>query len=245
MSAPDILDEIKDDLGIPADDATNDDWIARRIAGIWSRIEHYTARALCVPPQAFVDDYSLMVSVDPHQPSPPALWLPPRSTIFLRYFPVVSIEELFLDGQPGTAADVRFDPRNGKLFSLTGSTWVEDLSRRLWQSQTRITYKAGWDEVPGDLYEIVLGCMQTQWAARQAQAAGAPAGGTISGINVIDVGSIEVTAGANSFVQAASKGAGAADPLLGPYLSMLDLYVDHRSLLGLATVPVTTPAPTP
>jgi hypothetical protein len=33
----------------------------------------------------------------------------------------------------------------------------------------------------------------------------------------------------------------AVDPLLGPYAALLDLYIDHRSLIGGALRPVTEP----
>jgi hypothetical protein len=237
MSAPDaLLDAIKDDLGIT--DGTQDAWLQRRLNGIWSRIEHYTSRVLASPPAAFVDDWSLIVVNNRHYPVPPSREYVSRASVFLRYFPVASIEAVEINGAASEPADVQFDPSNGKLFTLTGSLWSEDLSARLHHCHTKITYKAGWDEVPGDLYEIVLGSMQTLWAPRSAGASGGISG-TISEINVIDVGSVQMQAG-NEFVQGASKAGSAQDPLLGPYLSMLDLYVDHRSLIGHATMPVTT-----
>jgi hypothetical protein len=241
MSAPAaLLDNIKDDLGIT--DTASDAWLQRRLDGIWSRIEHYTSRVLASPPAAFIDDWSRMVINDPQQPLPPPLYFAPRATVFLRYFPVASIEAVELDGQTGVPGDVRFDPRTGKLFNLDGSSFAQDLSSRLFMAQTRITYKAGWDEVPGDLYEIVLGAMQTLWEGRGGSAGGGGLTGTVSEISVIDVGSVQMSAG-NAFVNATMKGVGTTDPLLGPYLNMLDLYVDHRSLIGHALLPVTEPVP--
>ena len=104
--------------------------------------------------------------------------------------------------------------------------------------RVRITYKADWEELPADLYECLLGCMQTLWAQRQSQSAGM-SGGTVNRISVIDVGDVELSP-VNPFVQAASRGPGAADPLLGPYTNVLDVYVDHRSGMGLEIFPTTS-----
>lgn len=241
MSAPDILDEIKEDLGITDDDS--DAWLERRIAGIWSRMEHYTSRALCSPPQGFVDDWGLISFNGTQLPAPPATWLPPRASVFLRYFPVASIDAVNWDTGTGDASAVRFDARTGKLFGFD-QVWAEDLGPFLFNARMRVTYKAGWDEVPGDLYEIVLGAMQTLWAGRGGAAGSGGLSGTIESINVVDVGTVQLSQG-NAFVQSANKGAGAADPLLGPYVSLLDLYVDHRNLLGWQGQPTTTPVEPP
>lgn len=226
--APISLDDIKADLGIT--DASQDDWLQRRIDGAWSRMELYTRRKLCSPPQPFVDDWGEIAFIEASQPMPPPLWYPPSATVFLRYFPVASIDALELDGTAGTPADVRFDPRNGKLFTLVaGSIYAEDLSRVLIGQRARITYKAGWDTLPADLYEIVMNAVQVQWRQRAAQVAGmtGPGGGTITQIDAADVGSVQMSDG-NMFQQSSARSSG-GDPLLGPYLGMLDAYIDHRS----------------
>ena len=50
--APIDLDTIKDDLGIPTGDTSQDEWLQRRIDGVWARMEAYTCRKLCAPPAA-------------------------------------------------------------------------------------------------------------------------------------------------------------------------------------------------
>src|SRR5262249_28976189 len=146
MSAPDILDAIKADLGIT--DNSQDQWVQRRIDGAWARMEAYTLRKLCSPPQSFVDDWGDIATVQEAQPQPPMLYMPPAATVFLRYFPVTEISALELDGAAGLAADVRFDPRTGKLFTLyPGSIYAEDLSRTLFTSRAKVTYKAGWNTI--------------------------------------------------------------------------------------------------
>jgi hypothetical protein len=240
MSAPDLTAELKEDLGITAADTTQDEWIERRVAGIWSRLEHATNRRLCIPPAKFMDDFTAIAGVDVWWVSPPAIASMPRTTVFLRQFPVVSIEALEVGTEDRDPTGVRFNPRTGRLLTLNDPVNIAiDVSREM-LGTTKITYLAGWDEIPGDLYEIVLGAIQVQWAGR-AGASGASGGlvGTVSEINVIDVGSIQMGAG-NAFVQDAGKAGYVRDPLLGPYASMLDAYIDHRSGIGNQWMPVTT-----
>lgn len=233
--APIDLANLKDDLGII--DNTQDAWLQRRVNGIWSRIEAYTARKLCAPPAPFVDDWGLVFENQKQYPAPPALWHAPSTTVFLRYFPVSSIDAVEINGNAGDASGVRFDPKTGKLFALQGETWLWDISHVLVGERVKVTYKAGWDEIPADLYEVVLGAVNQQWSTRQSAIAGGVAG-TPTKLDIIDVGSVDLDP-ANLFVDSAA--AGGSDPLLGPYASMLDLYVDHRSLIGWALAPVTTP----
>lgn len=229
MSAPDILADIKADLGITA--STDDAWLQRRIAAIWARMEVYTSRRLCAPPATFVDDWGTVVSTAPVWPVPPIVRHPPRASVFLRYFPVVSIEQVELDGAPFVTVPM-FDGKTGKVLSVyDASPWAGDMSTALRNGRAKITYTAGWATVPPDLYEIVLGAIQPLWSAKRG--GGIPGvAGNVTGINVMDVGSVEL-AEASLFVSSASKtGGGTGDPLLGPYANMLDLYIDHRSRLG-------------
>jgi hypothetical protein len=238
MSAPpNILDALKADLGIPD---TEDAWLQRRVDGVWARMQVYTSRDLAVPPGQFIDDWGEIAVADPQQPLPPALWFAPRASVFLRCFPVVSIDAITIDGSVIDAAGTHFDWRTGKLFTLGQTQYAEDLSGRLRCSRAQITYTAGWAECPADLYEVVQGAIGVLWNSRQGQSSGT-GGGTITGINAIDVGSIEIAPG-NAFVNATLKGAGTNDPLLGPYVNMLDHYVDERVRIGHALMPTTRPA---
>jgi hypothetical protein len=242
VSAPDILDDIKADLGIIG--TTDDPWLQRRIDGAWARIEKYTARALAAPPASFVDDWGKISSANQQFPVPPSYIYAPRASVFLRYFPVTELVEVRLDGTPiPELADVTFDSKTGKLFSVSGGDYSEDLSARLRGARARITYKAGWAACPPDLYEIVLGVVTTQWTAKGSSATGM--GGVVSSVSLGDVGSIELSQG-NAFVVNAGRSAtGSVDPLLGPYITMLDGYVDHRSLLGWEGQPTTDAVPPP
>lgn len=232
---PDVLDTIKDDFGIPPEDTTSDAWLLRRIAGIWARMEQHTARSLASPPASFIDDWSLTIDSNVHKLLPPVLAAQPRGTAFLRVFPVVAVTGLLLNGQPGNAAAVRFDAASGKLLALD-TVYPLDLGASL-LGVAKITYTAGWPELPADLYEVLLGALAPQWDARRAQGVGLLPGAT--SVSVQDVGSVEF-GGANPFVSLAAKGGAAADPLLGVFASNLDTYVDWRSMLGSSTYPVTT-----
>lgn len=232
--APIDLANLKDDLGIT--DTSQDEWLQRRVNGLWSRIERYTERRLCAPPAAFVDDWSLVVENGRYQPLPPVLSWPTTASVFLRYFPVASIDAIEISGSAATAGDVRFEPKTGKLVGLRGEPWAYDLSHCLAWERVKITYTAGWAEVPADLYEVVLGAMNMLWPSRKSQVAGGIAG-TPTKIDIMDVGSVDLDAG-NLFVESAAKGG--SDPLLGPYASLLDSYVDHRSRIGWAMQAVTT-----
>lgn len=245
MSAPAILDNIKADLGIT--DNASDAWLQRRIDGVWARMEVFTSRKLCAPPQTFVDDWGQISGTAVVYPLPPILMTPPRGSVFLRCFPVTSIDAVELDGQALDAehvAAVSYDQRTGKLFTIRGDSVIsEDLSQTLRGSRARVTYKAGWATVPADLYEIVLGAIQPLWAAKKGGAVPGVAG-SVTGINVMDVGSVEL-AEASLFVSSAARSSGgAADPLLGPYANMLGLYIDHRVRIGNEGQQTTTHVPT-
>jgi hypothetical protein len=237
-NAPVDLDTLKEDLGIPQGDTSQEEWLRRRIDGVWARMESYTCRKLCAPPSAFVDDWGELIDQHYSWNQPPVISYPRRGSVFLRYFPGASIDAIIVNDQAHAVTDVRWDKTSGKLLSLQPSGLAEDLGHVLLSGRARITYKAGWDELPADLYECLLGVMQTLWAQRQAQSAGM-SGGTVNRISVIDVGDVELSP-VNPFVQAASRGPGAADPLLGPYANVLDVYVDHRSGLGLEILPTTS-----
>jgi hypothetical protein len=244
---PAFLDLVKDDLGIPLADTTNDAWLQRRIDGVWARFEKYCCRALPVPPAQFVDDWGEISETASNHVQPPAIDFAPLGSPFLRYCPVVSIDAVKSAGQTLDASLVRFEPASGKLFTLDGSQVAHDLSRALRAGQVQITYTAGWDEMPGDLYEALIGALTVLWGGRQAQQAGAGGGGTLSSISVVDLGQVDFDT-ANPFITAAMRsasGPGAGDPLLGPWTALLDNYMDVRVQIGSPLIPTTRPVPTP
>lgn len=241
-----VLDALKDDLGIPAGDATNDAWLQRQAAGIWARMERFCERKLSVPPASFVDDWGELVINQAHYNVPPAIAFGLRATVFLREVPVRAITALELDGTAADVAAARWDVDSGKLFNVrAGSDMAEDLTGVLWAARARITYTAGWDTIPPDLYQVLLGGLQPLWAARSAQQSGAGGGlGTATEINIVDVGSVSLSA-TGPFVGAASASlpGGGADPLLGPWLSFLQSYRDLRNAHGVDRYPTTKPGP--
>jgi hypothetical protein len=241
---PGLLDMIKDDLNIPASDTTNDAWLQRRIDNVWARFEKYCCRALPVPPAQFIDDWSL-IAEHSNRVVPPIIDHWAIGSPFLRYCPVVSIDALTRAGVSGDATKVMFEPASGKLFGLDGVPWSHDVSFELRRCQIAITYTAGWATIPGDLYEALLNIIAPLWQARLAQQAGGGfGGGSISRINVVDVGEVDLDTG-GAFVEAASRARGGGDPLLGPWITLLDSYVDARVQMGSPLIPVTRPVVVP
>jgi hypothetical protein len=229
MSAPVDLATIKDDLGIPADDTSNDAWLQRRIDGIWSRFQAYTGRPLQLA-STWADDWGLLITNHPAYTQPPLWRAMPSATVFLRMFPVQAVSKLVLSGQEHDPARLLIELGSGKLIGLEG--YASDLRTALVTGQALVEYEAGFDELPPDLYEALLGALTAQWTARQAAAGGVAPGGLMpTRINATDVGEIELSSASNFFVDQAGR-RDASDPLLGPYAMILDPYVDWRSITG-------------
>jgi hypothetical protein len=243
---PGLLDTIKDDLNIPLDDTTNDAWLQRRMDNVWARFEKYCCRVLPVPPAQFIDDWG-MIGEHSNRVQPPMMDFWPVGSPFLRYCPVVSVDAITLNGGTADPTLVRFEAASGKLFTLDGSTggYAHDVSHWLRCQRAQITYTAGWTTIPGDLYEALLGCIRPQWQGRQSQQmGGAIGGGSISRINVVDVGDIDIDTG-GSFIESAARTRGGGDPMLGPWITFLDSYVDARVQMGSPLIPTTTPVVPP
>lgn len=237
---------LKDDLGMPAT-SENDAWLERRVAGVWARFERYTSRSLAVPPAQFIDDWGQIASTMAHHNQPPVLDQLPIGSPFLRCCPVVSIDAIESNLQTLDPAGVSFEKATGKLFTLHApSHGSHDVSRELRHGRVKITYKAGWDEIPADLYEALVGVLSVMWQQRLGQQAGGGAGlGGVSGINVIDVGSVELSDEGNAFVASATRGTRIEDPLLGPWGYLLQEYIDYRVQIGSPLIPTTVYVPAP
>jgi hypothetical protein len=247
-SAPPVdLAILKDDLNIPATDTSNDAWLERRIDEIWARFEVFTSRKLACPPSSFVDDWGEVQLGGQHINLPPVIAYWPRTTLFLTVYPVTAITAVELYGNPlADLSGVRWDIRSGKLLTFDGEQvanagWFGGgLDRRLLYDRARVTYTAGWDAIPPDLYAALLGVLTPLWQARQAQQSGF-GGGAVTQVDVMDVGSVQL-AGANPFVEATLKGVRTSDPLLGPWAANLTDYIDWRATIGAECFPTSKPA---
>lgn len=227
MTAPVDLETIKDDLGIPDIDTANDAWLQRRIDGIWARFEQYCARPLQLT-SGWVDDWGTLVTNHPAYTEPPLLRAMPSASVFLRVFPVQGVTSVSLNDQIVDPAGVIFEPESGRLAGLQGMAC--DLRTTLVSGRAVIEYTAGFETLPPDLYEALLGVLGPLWTARQAQASGAM--GIPTRIATPDAGEVEYSTTANLFLDAATKRGNIADPLLGPYAMLLDTWVDWRSMIG-------------
>jgi hypothetical protein len=244
-NAPVDLQVVKDDLGITDD--TSDAWLQRRVNGLWARFQRYTARPLMLS-SGWADDWGELVQNHPANTEPPIIRAAPSASVFLRVFPVQSISKFTVNGADQDASRVLFDGESGKLLGLDGRAC--DIAYLLPSARVRIEYKAGFESLPADLYEAVVGALLVQWNQRQASASGlGPAGLTASRISAMDVGDVELTAASNFFVdQATRRGGTDLDPLLGAFADLLDPYIDWRSMLGGAyptTVALLAPPPAP
>lgn len=226
-AAPIDLDDIRDDLGIPAGDTSNDAWLQRRIDGIWARFQQYTGRSLLLSSR-WVDDWGKLVTNHPAWIEPPMIGAQASASVYLRVFPVQSIVGVFLNGGDFAPSRLIVEPASGKLVGLDGM--ASDLRTALVTGRARVEYSAGFETIPADLYEALLGVLTPLWSTRQAQASGAS--GVATRIATTDLGEIEFSQSPNVFVDATLKGVRTTDPLLGPWGMVLDTHVDWRSLIG-------------
>lgn len=227
MTAPVDLDTVKDDLGIAAGDTTNDAWLQRRIDGVWARFEQYCARPLQLS-AGWVDDWGTLVTNHPAYTEPPLWRARPSASVFLRVFPVQAVASVMLNDQTVDTAGVIVEPESGRLAGLQGMAC--DLRTALVSGRALIEYVAGFETLPPDLYEALLGVLGPLWAARQALASGLP--GMATRIATTDVGEVEWSNAGNVFVEASTRRGNVTDPLLGPWGMVLDTYVDWRTMIG-------------
>jgi hypothetical protein len=85
------------------------------------------------------------------------------------------------------------------------------------------------------------------WQERQAQLAGSASGGgamgiggAVSRISVQDVGEVDFDT-SGGFSESAARARAGTDPLLGPWITLLDSYMDARVQMGSPLIPVTRP----
>lgn len=224
LFAPVDLDVVKDDLGITDD--YSDAWLARRCDSIWSRFQTFTGRPLLLSSQ-WIDDWSAV---------PNSCWLEwnwQRRPTFLGVYPVQSINAWTRGETVGDISDVVFDRDSGQIISFDDLPFWNTGLPPLVSSDLTVTYTAGFETLPGDLYEALIGCLSEMWAIRQLQVAG---GGTITGrvssISAADVGDVQFSTDTTiGFAGDASKKI-TSDPMLGPWKAILQPYRDERSFLG-------------
>jgi hypothetical protein len=212
------IPSIKDDVGIT--DNASDEWLTRRLNGLWDNIRKYTARYLS-PQATFVDDWSMMSERHANVYPPQRTYTMASNSMYLSEYPVVSITECIVNGTD-VASEVNFDPNNGQMVNATPESFLG----------AKIKYVAGYEKVPTDLYEVIVAIITRMYALRVQNLAG---GGGAELVNVQDVGVVKF--GAQSFGGFDSSVEGVTDPILGPYANVLDGYKDWRNKLGLNGLP--------
>jgi hypothetical protein len=229
--AADFIDmaALKDDLGITG--STQDAWLARRVKEALALMSVYTRRYIGYT-QQFIDEWNPAA----FEACGMAYWPVYRTQVFtLRYYPIVEIDAAKDDGTE--VENVIYDWRDGALHGYGSATAPNHFN------MPTITYKAGWDVLPADLYAVLVGIIRPQWVERQNAAAGIPSG--VSSISIQDVGDVELSTDMQGSVFERVATAQSSNPLLGPYTSILDHYIDHRSSVSSVVWPRTTMVPTP
>lgn len=225
MTAPAYdLESLKDDVGITG---TQDDaWLARRVAAVWARFETYTQRYLG-PVATWEDDFSRTLKT-PARVAPP-FWRG-NTVPFLTVTPVVEILSATSGGQPVDVRQVLFDPKSGRIESMSGVSGLHWELCDMAYNHSVIVYRAGFSAMPPDLYDALVAILRSQYAARAGGLEGVGAL-AIKSVTIADVGSVTVGGPAGEFETAAVR-SGISDPMLGPWTATLDIYSDLASSIG-------------
>lgn len=85
----------------------------------------------------------------------------------------------------------------------------------------QIEYIAGYDDLPADVFEVILSAVRVSYQDRVSGGAG-----SIKKVSVVDVGSIDYGSGAGWF---GDSGSLTTDPVLGPLVSVLNPYINFSS----------------
>jgi hypothetical protein len=209
---------IKDDLGMPVAETKDDEWLKRRIDAVLDSFRRYTQSVL-YPSQGFKDDFTPAQLRIPFA-SPPHM---PSRTMYLRQCPIITVSKItFPDGSDGDLSKLQYEGITGKLISYDQG----DLPSMC----PIIEYTAGYETIPADLYDALIGVLSPQWSSRKGAASGLDFGGFApASVDIADVGNIRLQKTALGY----SGGMESLDPLLGPYTVILDPYCDLRSAMGL------------
>jgi hypothetical protein len=232
MTAPTFdLDTVKDDVGMPAG-TENDAWLQRRIDGIWSRFEGYAQRYLGAPAD-FTDAWQPLSPIT----NAPAFWpsFTASPVFYLRNYPVSAIVSASDSGISIAAASVVFDAKTGLLVGYGAPDAPTKFRLPV------VTYTAGYETVPADLYDCLIGILRTLWATRANDQSGLAIGGMLpTELNIADVGNVKLGAGGAAFGFDAGVKDAYSDPYIGPYAYILNSYTDYRVATGSNMLPRTT-----
>lgn len=195
--APELLAQVKASLGIPPEDTTQDAAISAAGDAALAAMRRATGRVLY--PVHVVREHFALTHAYPYE-GDPVLWL--------CQLPVVAIDVVTEGGAPADPTRFRAMPtgrllRDGAPVRGAGGVVVE--------------YRAGYAELPADLYAALVDLC--------GKAASAPAGsspGVVRKISIVDVGSVDY----------ADAGGEGADPILGDWTSTVEAYASPAAALG-------------
>jgi hypothetical protein len=188
------LDVVKEELGIPPEDTSQDARLTRYIAQVSAQIHTYTQRIF--PLQTYRNEFYREWSD------------PDGSPLVVSAWPIVEIVSLTEDGVPVVAPDdYIWKDKAGLVYRRTGAGFCP------WAAATTVLdFSAGYAVIPADLEAAALSWLSVRWGG----GAGAARDPTIRGETIPDL--ITVTYGsASSGADATSMPAGVKD-MLTPYM---------------------------
>lgn len=145
-------------------------------------------------------------------------------TLGLYRFPVNTVQLMSKDGNTHahlTAKDYKVYNQGG-MIEFKGRTFIDDVV---------IKYSGGYKVLPSDLELALWGIFDNIWAQTPSAVGGGGGGasvasGAIDSITIADVGTVRFNNGSSSSSSAAASGAYSANPLIGQWSTILDIY--HR-----------------
>jgi len=145
------LEVVKNELGIPDSDTSQDVWIGRAITRGSAAFSNYCNRVF--PPETVQDQIWLQSDAYPYQV--PGVVAPLRLT----RWPVISVTSVSVNQGNGytqtltAGTDYYLDAKNGELIRL--NVWTTFPTN--WDgAPTAVTYQAGYATIPSDLEQAIL-----------------------------------------------------------------------------------------
>lgn len=212
----DLVAALRVELGLAANDASQDPWIEARANAALEAMRRWCRRYLW-PASKFRDAFLMGDLFACNRCG--------GGVVTLGEIPVQSLESILVDQTPQAIADFLVLP-TGRLYRKNGT----QLAPMIAFGQVVIDYTAGYTDLPADLYEVVAGVVEKAWSATEQGRADALQ--NVDKLTVFDVGSVEFSGAGDAFYESNIKGA-APNPILGPWSAQLDSYRDYGRGIGL------------
>lgn len=217
-----LIAALRVEIGLAPDDESQDAWLTARANSALAALRRYCRRWLW-PASQFRDAF---MRTDVY-----ACNRCGGAVLTLAEIPIARLLSIVLDGTPQPVEEFEV-LKTGRLFRKSGANLVPVIAF----GAAQVDYVGGFDELPGDLYEVIAGVVKQAWSATDAARASASAGAmaNVDKLTIFDVGSVEFGSADGAFYEGSVKpGAGGANPILGPWTAQLDYYRDYSRGIGL------------